>query len=69
MTLANPTPLSGLFSVTVRLADGDSVERVKAKLAKEVRAIKGEVSLRPLKKKHKAPFKIQIFLYEFVIRN
>lgn len=39
--VANPTPLNGLFSVTINLADGDSVEKVKAKIVKEVKAIKG----------------------------
>ena len=38
----NPTPLNGLFTVTLTLVDGDTVEKVKAKIAKEVKAIKGE---------------------------
>lgn len=43
VVVINPSPRNGLFQVTVSLADGDSVERVKAKLAKEVKAIKGNV--------------------------
>lgn len=37
----NPTALSGLFAVTLTLSDGDTVEKVKAKIAKEIKAIKG----------------------------
>lgn len=41
VTFINPTAMNGLFAVTATLADGDSVERVKAKIAKEVKSIKG----------------------------
>lgn len=40
VSVVNPTPLSGLFSVNIDLADGDTVDRVKAKIAKEIKAIK-----------------------------
>lgn len=45
VNVVNPTPLSGLFTVAVDLVDGDSIEKVKAKIAKEVKAIKGEFRL------------------------
>ncbi|KAG6459836.1 hypothetical protein O3G_MSEX011637 [Manduca sexta] len=38
--LINPVPCNGLFSVNVDLTDGDTVEKLKAKIAKEVKAIK-----------------------------
>lgn len=42
LALSNPAPRSGLFSVALGLADGDSVAKLKARLAKEVKAVKGE---------------------------
>lgn len=46
VSIHNPTPLSGLFTVTLTLADGDTVEKVKGKLAKEVKAVKDIASLK-----------------------
>lgn len=45
----NPTARNGLFSVSASLVDGDTVEKVKAKIAKDVKAIKGN---RHLKNNH-----------------
>jgi hypothetical protein len=42
VSVVNPTPLNGLFEVTVSLADGDTLDKVKAKISKEVKAIKGK---------------------------
>lgn len=41
-TFINPSPHNGLFTVSATLADGDTIERVKAKITKEVKAIKGK---------------------------
>ncbi|KAL0884166.1 hypothetical protein ABMA27_016174 [Loxostege sticticalis] len=46
VTFINPTPLNGLFTITVSLSDGDTVEKVKAKISKEVKAIKDAGSLK-----------------------
>ncbi|XP_052738186.1 leucine--tRNA ligase, cytoplasmic [Bicyclus anynana] len=46
VTLLNPAPRSGLFAAALALADGDSVARLKAKLVKEVKAIKEVNSLK-----------------------
>lgn len=43
LTILNPTPRSGLFTVTMGLADGDSVNKLKAKIAKDVKAVKGKI--------------------------
>lgn len=43
LVLSNPVPRSGLFTLTLGVADGDTVEKVKARLAKEVKAIKGKL--------------------------
>ncbi|XP_045521124.1 leucine--tRNA ligase, cytoplasmic-like [Pieris brassicae] len=40
VTFTNPTPMSGLFTISVTLVDGDTVEKIKAKIAKEIKAIK-----------------------------
>ncbi|XP_045459482.1 leucine--tRNA ligase, cytoplasmic [Melitaea cinxia] len=40
LALANPAPRSGLFAAALGLADGDSVAQLKARLAKEVKAVK-----------------------------
>lgn len=45
-TIINPIAMNGLFTVTVTLSDGDTIERVKAKIAKEVKAIKDLNSLK-----------------------
>ncbi|XP_013185912.2 leucine--tRNA ligase, cytoplasmic [Amyelois transitella] len=42
----NPTPFNGLFTVHVDLVDGDSVEKIKAKIVKDVKAIKDASSLK-----------------------
>uniref|UniRef100_A0A1E1WN91 Leucine--tRNA ligase ubiquitin-like domain-containing protein n=2 Tax=Pectinophora gossypiella TaxID=13191 RepID=A0A1E1WN91_PECGO len=46
VTCINPTAMNGLFSVAVSLNDGDSIEKVKAKIAKEVKAIKDVTALK-----------------------
>uniref|UniRef100_S4PAL2 leucine--tRNA ligase n=1 Tax=Pararge aegeria TaxID=116150 RepID=S4PAL2_9NEOP len=46
VTLANPDPRSGLFAMTLALADGDTVSKLKMKLVKEVKAIKDVNSLK-----------------------
>lgn len=40
-TFINPVAMNGFFTVSATLSDGDTVERIKAKIAKEVKAIKG----------------------------
>ncbi|PZC79873.1 hypothetical protein B5X24_HaOG215741 [Helicoverpa armigera] len=45
-TFINPIALNGLFTVTATVSDGDTVERVKVKIAKEVKAIKDLSSLK-----------------------
>ncbi|RVE52289.1 hypothetical protein evm_003079 [Chilo suppressalis] len=40
LTVINPTPLNGLFSVTVGVSNGDTVEKIKTKIVKEIKAIK-----------------------------
>lgn len=45
-TFINPSPHNGLFTISATLADGDTIERVKAKIAKEVKAIKDLSSLK-----------------------
>ncbi|XP_053599926.1 leucine--tRNA ligase, cytoplasmic [Plodia interpunctella] len=42
----NPTPLNGLFTVPVNLIDGDTVDKVKAKIVREVKAIKDATALK-----------------------
>ncbi|KAL4709328.1 hypothetical protein ACJJTC_007060 [Scirpophaga incertulas] len=45
VALLNPQPLSGLFSASLHLLPGDSVDKLKLKLAKEVKAVKDIGSL------------------------
>ncbi|CAB3235804.1 unnamed protein product [Arctia plantaginis] len=45
-TFINPVPMNGFFTVSTTLSDGDTVERIKAKIAKEVKAIKDLNSLK-----------------------
>ncbi|GBP07012.1 Leucine--tRNA ligase, cytoplasmic [Eumeta japonica] len=40
INVINPVPLSGLFTVTISLTEGDTIEKIKGKLIKEVKAIK-----------------------------
>ncbi|XP_047517549.1 leucine--tRNA ligase, cytoplasmic [Pieris napi] len=46
VNFTNPTPLSGLFTISVTLVDGDTVEKIKTKIAKEIKAIKDINSLK-----------------------
>lgn len=46
VALVNPEPMSGLFTVRLALADHDTVEKIKAKIVKEVKAIKDASSLK-----------------------
>lgn len=46
LVLLNPTPLNGLFTLSVDVADGDTVDKLKAKLAKDVKAIKDVTSIK-----------------------
>ncbi|XP_068628221.1 leucine--tRNA ligase, cytoplasmic [Battus philenor] len=46
VSFINPTPLNGLFTVRVSLVDGDTLEKVKAKIAKEVKLIKDITNLK-----------------------
>lgn len=40
VNLINPTPQSGLFSISINLVNGDTIEKVKSKIVKEVKTIK-----------------------------
>ncbi|KOB74537.1 Leucyl-tRNA synthetase [Operophtera brumata] len=46
VSVVNPAARSGLFTVTLTLADGDTVAKLKTKIAKEVKAIKDLSSLK-----------------------
>lgn len=40
VTLVNPDPQSGYFTVTIKLFTGDYIEKIKTKLGKEIKSIK-----------------------------
>lgn len=44
MQFINSSPLSGLFTRSLPISDGDTFERVKIKLSKDVKALKGIIN-------------------------